>query len=350
MKILYLYVEAMGYTIASIDALISRGAEVHLVHWQSERLTSYAIPDKEGLFKYPKDQFNRKTLSEFALDLDPAITVTSGWQDKMYLSVARDLKKNKKIVVSGFDGQWTGNFKQHIAAGLGKFDVFKRFFSHAWVAGACQFEYARKLGFDRTDIIFDLYSADTLEFNRAYEESRLKKLHSYPHRFLFVGRLELVKGIDILLEAWGILSDQVVHDWELYMVGSGALEKNLESRTDITVKSFIQPTELAQEVSEAGCFVLPSRGEPWGVVVHEAASAGLPIITSNVVGSATSFVIDGFNGFIFQSEDASSLAKKMLSIIQASDKDLLDMGEKSGHLAGRITPETSASNLLSILR
>jgi glycosyltransferase involved in cell wall biosynthesis len=350
MKILYLYAEVMGYTMATIKVLTTMNAEVHVVYRDKNNKTPYSPPILDNLHLYARSRYNVNSLINLANRLKPDITVVSGWQDKDYLVVCRHLRSKGKIVVSGFDGQWHGGLKQKIAGLLGTIDYFKRYYSHAWIAGAYQFEYARRLGFKKQEIIFDLLSADTSLFDRAYKESYTIKKKCYPHRFLFVGRLEAVKGLDILLSAWNILEDrQQRHDWELHLIGSGSSKSTLKSMAGVTVKDFMQPDDLANEIIGAGCFVLPSRAEPWGVVVHEFAAAGLPLIASNVVGATPSFLIDGFNGWIFKSTSAESLAKRMYSIISCSDKKLLKMGANSRQLSTRITAETSAYNLLSLL-
>ena len=60
------------------------------------------------------------------------------------------------------------------------------------------------------------------------------------------------------------------------------------------------------------------------------------------------FVVDGINGFTFQSKHAQSLKNVLLNIIESSDETLLSMSELSTHFANRITPSTSAQNLLSL--
>jgi len=42
-------------------------------------------------------------------------------------------------------------------------------------------------------------------------------------------------------------------------------------------------------LENSGCFILPSRYEPWALVIHEAACAGLPIICTNVCGTVDHF-------------------------------------------------------------
>jgi len=347
MKILYLYAEVLGYTMATIQALVNDGAEVHVVHWDHKKLTAYQHPAMDGVHFYRRSEMTVEAICTLARNLSPNITVVSGWMDKGYLSVARILRNNNLPVAMGLDGQWLPSLRQFVASLAGRMGYFSRYFSHAWVAGVYQYEYARKLGFDKNSIVYDLLSADIMLFNQAYASTKEHKKIAYPHRFLFVGRLEPIKGLDVLMAAWALLSE-VRADWDFHLVGDGSLKPMLASVPGIVLKPFMQPDLLIQEVKQAGCFVLPSRGEPWGVVVHEFAAAGMPLIVSNVVGAASTFLINGFNGFTFLVNDNESLAKKMLAIIESSDAELLLMAQRSHQLGQKITPDTSAGNLLAI--
>jgi glycosyltransferase involved in cell wall biosynthesis len=348
MKILYLYAEVMGYTMATIKALVEAGVEVHVVHWDDKKLTPYRMPAYRQVYTYPSSQQTVDSLMQLAATLQPDLTVVSGWQDQRYLKVARRLRQQGRVVVSGFDGQWQGGLKQYLAAGLGLMGFFSRYFSHAWVAGAYQFEYARRLGFQKNDIVFDLYSADLPLFQACYQGHLDAKQSCYPHRFLFVGRFEPIKGLDTLLAAWQSLG-AARGDWELHLIGNGSLKERLMATPGIVVKDFMQPDQLVNELAESGCFILPSQGEPWGVVVHEFAAAGLPLIVSNVVGAATTFLVSGLNGYSFKVNDIGELAKAMGRIISVSDSQLMEMSHASHRLSNRVTPLTSAKNLLSLL-
>lgn len=347
MKVLYLYSEVMGYTLATIHELVKSGVEVHVVHWDHKKLTQYQHPAIDGVYFYRRSTMTVEQIGILARKLSPNITVVSGWMDKGYLSIARVLRKNNLPVVVGLDGQWLQAPRQFVARIAGHLGLLSHYFSHAWVAGPYQYEYARKLGFVKSQIVYDLYSADITLFNRVYRSSITRKEKAYPHRFLFVGRLESIKGLDVLIAAWESLS-MVRGEWELHLVGDGSLQSVLSKVPDVVLKPFMQPDALIQEVKTAGCFILPSRGEPWGVVVHEFAAAGLPLLVSNAVGSAPTFLINGYNGFSFLKNDSVSLAKRMLEIIESSDASLRLMAQRSHELGQRITPELSAANLISL--
>ena len=349
MRILYLYAEVMGYTMATIKALVDAGAEVHVVYWDHKKITPYQISVHRNVYHYPRSQQTFETLTRLVTLIKPDITVISGWLDNLYLKIAFILRKQGGAVAIGFDEQWRGTLKQHIAKMLGKIGIFSSFFSHAWVAGPYQYEYAHRLGFHKKNIIFDLYSADLSLFRSVYQNDFAQKKVHYPHRFLYVGRFEPIKGLESLVAAWCALeSDR--RDWELHLVGNGSLKERLLGIPGTVVKDFMVPELLVQDVCSAGCFILPSIKEPWGVVVHEFASTGLPMILSDVVGSASLFLIPGYNGYSFKAGDADQLAKCMLNIIAMSTSQLFAMGVASHSLSQRITPLTSAENLLSISR
>jgi glycosyltransferase involved in cell wall biosynthesis len=347
-RILYLYAEVMGYTMATIRMLLERGIEVHVVHWDHKKLTPYQVPEWVNLHLYKRSRMTVEAIHNLIDSLMPAITVVSGWQDKEYMAAAKRQRARGGIVVTGFDDQWHGTLRQKLAAILGKLGYFLRFYSHAWVSGAYQFEYARRLGYGKQQIIHDLYSADLNLFHEAYRNYFEQKRQSYPHRFLFVGRFEPVKGLDTLLRAWKILGDKK-GDWDLHLIGNGSLRTTLESTEGVIVKDFMPPGRLMQEVGQGGCFLLPSCGEPWGVVVHEFAAAGMPLILSDVVGAASTFLISGLNGYSFKPNNAQDLANQMAQITESTDNQLTAMAEHSYCLSQRITPETSAANLLSII-
>jgi glycosyltransferase involved in cell wall biosynthesis len=235
-----------------------------------------------------------------------------------------------------------------LAALLGSAGYFRRYFTHAWVAGSRQAEYASRLGFARASLVYDFYSADIGQF-ATVEVARMQAGGTTRRRrFLFVGRFEPVKGLDTLLGAWRRLEGER-SGWELHLVGSGSLAATLGAMPGVTVKPFAQSTALVTEFAEAGCFILPSKFEPWGVVVHEAAAAGLPIIASSAVGAADTFLISGHNGYTFRAGESAHLAEMMRRVIAATDGALAAMGLASSRLSTRITPETSAANLAGLL-
>lgn len=122
-------------------------------------------------------------------------------------------------------------------------------------------------------------------------------------KYIYVGRLIDVKNVTLLIELFNQNSKS------LTIVGQGILETKLKSmaNSNIQFMGFIENNCLGKIYSEHDVFILPSKYEPWGLVVEEAIYWGLPVIVSNRVGSAIDMVKDLGTGCIFQSEDIDSL-------------------------------------------
>ena len=350
MKILYLYADLKGYQIPIFKEYVKRsGVEVHVIHWNYCRSNSYRLPAISGIFYYNRSNYSVKQLKEFVIKLSPQIVYISGWMDKGYLRAARLLRNRGIPIVAGFDDIWWKTLKQRIASLLFPFAKSK-FFSHAWVAGPYQYEFAKRLGFKNTEIIFNCLSADTELFNSAYYRSIIKKRDCYPHRFIYVGRFEYVKGVDILVQAWNKLKTRALtKDWELCVIGNGSLYNYISKFPDIEIVDYLQPKDLANKIEKYGCFVLASRKEQWSLVIHEFSAAGFPIICSDVCGAAAIFLTNKYNGYTFRSESIEDLKNKMVNIINSTNYELVKMAEKSHLMGQKITPEMSAFNFLSIL-
>tara|TARA_B100000579_G_scaffold437170_1_gene465474 strand:+ start:1839 stop:2864 length:1026 start_codon:yes stop_codon:yes gene_type:complete len=336
----------MGYNIPVFEYLSKLKNDVHVVHWDHKKLSKFKHCSTQNIKYYKRSNLKLEDINNIANNVNPDITVVSGWMDNDYLKVAKIIKSNGNVVICCLDNHWTGNFKQNILKYFVKIGLFKLFFSHVWVSGLPQYNFAKKIGINDSNILFDMYSADTQLFDKSFKNyHKLKKSH-YPHRFIFVGRLEDVKGIKYLVAAWKEL-EKINHNWKLTIIGNGKYLQSLKKNSTIEVLDFLQPNELIKIVKDTGCYILPSLNEPWGVVVHEFAAAGLPLLLSDKIGSKSSFLIDKYNGFTFKSKSTTSLKNAISKVISTNDKKLYKMGKNSRKLSKRISTETSVANLLS---
>ena len=137
---------------------------------------------------------------------------------------------------------------------------------------------------------------------------------------LFVARLIGAKDPACLLEAQAILEARGVAPW-LVLVGDGPEAKTLRdfalarSLSRVVFAGSRQPRDLPPIYAAADLFVLPSRHEPWGVVVNEAMAAGLPVVLSDRVGAAADLLVDGENGLLVPSGDPARLAAAIGEIV-----------------------------------
>ena len=116
-----------------------------------------------------------------------------------------------------------------------------------------------------------------------------------------VGRLDIEKGIEVLLEA----AQQA--RVELTLVGDGPLRKTAERYPNCRITGWVQPEAVMQELSKARCLVFPSLWyEAYGLVVAEAAARGVPAIVS-AISAAAERVTDGVDGWHVEAGNAEKL-------------------------------------------
>ncbi|TAL63116.1 MAG: glycosyltransferase [Bacteroidetes bacterium] len=346
MKILFLYTELAGYFISCLDNLSKRGMEIHLVHLPVNKEAPFNFFFDEKIFRYLRNQFDNKRLMELASTISPDAIYCSGWTDKGYLGVCKSFK-NTIPVILGFDNKWTGSIKQRGAVLLAK-QLIHRAFTHCWIPGKAQLEFAHRLRFAEDRILTGFYSCNYKFFHGLFLQFREQKKKKFPHRFIFTGRYYDFKGIRDLWEAFVAFKEENSNDWELWCLGTGNVTP--EIHPDIKHFGFVQPIDMDKFISETGVFILPSHFEPWGVAVHEFASAGFPIICSNKVGAAETFLKNGRNGFIFQSGNIIELKNILKKISLMRDVKLMELGEKSAELARQITPDKWSDCLCSVLK
>jgi glycosyltransferase involved in cell wall biosynthesis len=310
MKVLYLYTEIMGYNIPIFEQLVKRyGASVDVVHWDQNKNTPYAPSTNDQDIRFhSRSTFTPQTLCDFATALRPDLVYTSGWQDKGYRLALQKLKASGVPIVMGLDSQWFGSIREHVGAKLIKHFFKERYFSYAWVPGPLQYECAARLGFAQKEIISHLLTGNTQIFDTAASALEQEKAQVYPQQFFYVGRFTESKGVDLLIEAFKRYRQHCGGTWGLTCIGNGPLEAQLKKQEGITVEPFAEQSTLALMARRMGAFVLPSRYEPWGVVVHEFASTGLPLLLSNKVGARQQFLIDGLNGYSFEAGSVEGLA------------------------------------------
>jgi glycosyltransferase involved in cell wall biosynthesis len=136
--------------------------------------------------------------------------------------------------------------------------------------------------------------------------------------FLFVGRLEARKGIRDLLVAYASLRERSAVDCVLVIVGHGDCGRDVDEVAGrvagIVATGRLVGTDLLNAYAAADVFVLPSRWEPWGLVVNEAMAFGLPVIATDAVGCIDDLVAAGVTGLIVPAGDSASLAEGMATL------------------------------------
>lgn len=151
-----------------------------------------------------------------------------------------------------------------------------------------------------------------------------------------VGRIIPEKGFVTLLEAMKEVSDE----YGLYIVGGSPSKDIIDFYGSSGIPSnihfidFLSKEELIEYYKSANLFVLPTKGDVWGLVVNEAMSNGLPIITSDKCIAGLELVKENKNGDIFTVDNSSLLSTKIKKILENDD-----LMEKMSHNSLEIIKE-----------
>jgi glycosyltransferase involved in cell wall biosynthesis len=335
-----------GYLNACLKELAGRDrVELFLCHKAPER----NAPFDEHQFDWMANRFrwnaNRdlETLGQELHEFAPDILVFSGWHVPAYRRAAKEFA-NRCWRVMAMDRCWLATPKQRIGTWTAPFFV-RPLADAVWVPGERQATFARKLGFKQRAVLRGLYACDQPAFAVIHTE-RSSRGRSLPRSFLFIGRFVTEKCVDTLVNAYSEYRQRNPEPWPLICCGAGPLQYLLESKAGIHIEGFVQPDRLPNILASAGCLILPSEFEPWALVVHEAASAGMVVLASEKVGAVPHLVQPGYNGFIFDSGDVAGLAGLMSRVAALNDARLDDMSRASFALSRQYSPKRWADMLL----
>ncbi|MBU2598566.1 MAG: glycosyltransferase, partial [Actinobacteria bacterium] len=139
--------------------------------------------------------------------------------------------------------------------------------------------------------------------------------------FLFIGRWEKEKGIDILIDATNLLSKEI-KEIKLHVFGGGSLEKLIHEKIDkynlkdfINVNGYANPETAVKYLRVCDCLIIPSRIESIPVVLSDALQMKKPVIVSNV-GDMGKLVKKYRVGLVVKPENAEDLKDKMINFIK----------------------------------
>ena len=159
----------------------------------------------------------------------------------------------------------------------------------------------------------------------------------YGKRALFVGRFSIQKGIQELLAIW-----EIVHrhypDWTMEMYG-----ENYEQYKDIVGEGVClhAPTSsIFSKYCESSMLLLTSRWEPFGLVIPEAMSCGVPVVSFEGDGPCE-IITDGVDGYIVKDRNIEEFADKVCKLIEN-----VELRQQMGKNAIQKAQRYSADNIM----
>lgn len=231
----------------------------------------------------------------------PDVIFVCGWSRTLPPYITESKKLSHVPMVLEFDMPWEWTLRKFAA----RFVLGKRLrrFAAAYVPGKTTARYAKWLGFKSERIYEGRNCIDLERFDAVREEA--EKVGGQRNSFLYLGRKAKEKGLEVLEKAYGEY-------------------KRLGGSWTLDIPDFVEPLEVPRVMGAHACFILPSKWEPWGVVVLEALAAGMKVIVSDKVGALYDLPVDE----VFKSGDWKALAQCMLKVERAGAKtEKVDLSE-----------------------
>lgn len=342
-RVAVLWDSLSGFMHASLRALVDAGVEVTVFQRGVQAEAPYEAGQitaglrTQSWVGSPDVPAIDRELEAF----EPHALLTSNWHIGGYRRIARRWR-GRTLRIMSMSNQWLATPKQFGGILLSPF-VVRPTCDAAFVCDERQAVFAAKLGIPAERLIWGLNSCDHELFSSV---ARARGGALPPRSFLFVGRLVEVKAVDVLAQSYATYRRSVDDPWSLLVAGVGPQADLLAGIEGVEMLGFVQPTDLPSVFGRAGCLVLPSRFEPWAVVIHEATAAGLPVLCSRACGASNRLVLDGFNGVVVSTGDQGALARGLRRIHDATPDERREMGQASELLSQQYTPDRWARNLL----
>lgn len=161
-------------------------------------------------------------------------------------------------------------------------------------------------------------------------------------RIISVGRLHKQKGYDLLLLALKNVFDKY-NDWHIYIYGEGDERKNLEKmRDDLGLKENVffpgHCNNIQEEYYKSSFYIMSSRYEGFPMVLLEAMSCGLPIISFDCP-EGPSVLLKNNVGILVPKENIKALSQAICKLIENEDLRFI-YSKKSIKTCKLYTPES----------
>jgi glycosyltransferase involved in cell wall biosynthesis len=275
----------------------------------------------------------------------PHLAIITGNLYPHYLHAARMLHEQGAMTVWANDRILRVPLRDAYQVALGRIRRRWRFYDAAFVPGYAATQYARSIGFPEARIFQGLYTCDT----GLYQPTGLVRHNdvqntAWPRVFLFLGQFIERKGVDVLIRAYQSYRERSDAPWELWCAGAGLLEHLFMGQAGVKMLGYLSPQACAEVMGQVGALVLPSRWDHWGVVIHEATCAGLPVITTQRCYAAIELVQTGYNGYVVDVGSIPGLTHALLSCSESGRAQA--MGKNSLRLSYRFSPELFAWQVL----
>lgn len=189
-----------------------------------------------------------------------------------------------------------------------------------------------------------VYIKPNFTFAEGIEPSNAREQKEY---YLFAGRVEALKGVDIAIKAF-----EKIPDRQLYIAGNGPMMEEMQAYVkehqiqNVRFLGYLQKEAMAECFYHAKAVIMTSQCyEAFAMTIAEAYSYGVPVIAGRV-GNMEGMVKEGVTGVKFKHDSAEDLAKK---VIEFEGLDRMKLKENAREFyKSRLRPEDNYQKLMRI--
>ena len=135
---------------------------------------------------------------------------------------------------------------------------------------------------------------------------------------IFVGRFSHQKDIGSLIRIWEIVNRRHP-DWQLNIYGGYGDEQDFFyeriKQKNINIVVHEPTSDIIQKYKESSMLIMTSRYEPFGLVLPEAMSCGIPVVSFDCPYGPASIITEGKDGFLIADRDINGFADKICLLI-----------------------------------
>lgn len=280
------------------------------------------------LLSYP---LLRKKLDEYLINMDTVIV------PEIYGLFFINYKHKKKVII-----QLHTNFHNIMTNRLNRFtlDKFQDKIDELVVLTNDDEREFKQYGFKEVKRIYNPLAKTTVNGVRTFD-----------NHFLYVGRLDYVKGIDYLLDIFKMLT--LHHDVHLDICGDGEMRGEVESyikkhNIEDRVHLHGMISDLTPYFLQAVALISPSRREGLPLVFLESFSHQVPVVSFRSFKSIEDIIIQGKNGYVVEIGDTKEVASK-LEFLLLNKETNQQMGQEAVKMLDDFKLETVINQWNSII-
>lgn len=316
--------EVYGYEIYVITTDQKERESFYLVNKKIKHIDlkiDYSNDFNKNFFKriksyIKKQRLHKEKMKRIIKEIKPDILISLGNEDRNFLyqfkskklKVIREYHFNKKYMLENKNKNFLYNLKS-------------------------QYMYLKEIFLlNKYDEAIVLTKKDKEEWNNEEKKVIPNSLTFYPKEFskcenkriISVGRLDYLKGYDILIDTWNIVSKKYPN-WIIEIYGEGSEREKLQKKINILglEKTFLlkgATKNIQEKYLESSIYVMSSRVEAFGMVLIEAMACGLPVISFECPCGPKEIIKDGEDGFLVRFGDIEGMADKIEKLIESEEK------------------------------